>query len=138
MPRFTGARSSSLPEKGPKFGEHSTTETPQFVTGLKKNHHGRTPSSLLRSEIYELDSEPVSPSKPTDLGSRPPPVLIQKEVAADAAEAIILRILQHIDRLEDLLAMACVSASTFRVFKDHEMSLIEGLFHQSINQISDI
>lgn len=125
---FVNPRSSSLQATSPRFWKGLTNDQHQCsTTSYGGRFHRRSPTCFFESDIHELDSESaVTRGKPSYLDSSPLPRPSQREVDAETAEAIILRILQHIDRHEDLLAMAFVSASTFRVFKDHELSLTKG------------
>ena len=53
-------------------------------------------------------------------------------ISADAAERVLLRILENLDNLQDLFSTATVSRGFYRTFKRHELSLMKNsLFSMS-------
>ena len=49
----------------------------------------------------------------------------ERQISADAAEQVLLRILQNLDNLQDLFATATVSRGFYRTFKRHELPLMK-------------
>ncbi|MCJ1405013.1 hypothetical protein MMC11_008239 [Xylographa trunciseda] len=83
----------------------------------------RSLASLAMSEIPDLyASIPTSETK-----NRPSmtPEEVEQLISADAAERVLLRILQSLENLKDLFAAAEVSRGFYRTFKRHELSLIK-------------
>ena len=99
----------------------------------------RSLASIAASEIPDLYA--ALPSSPVP--SLPPPLLPKQEteltqeemeqmISADAAERVLLRILDNIDNLQDLFSAATVSRGFYRTFKRHELSLMKNaLFSMS-------
>lgn len=83
----------------------------------------RSLASLAMSEIPDLYAAIPSPENVLR------PSMTAEEVEhlmfADAAERVLLRILQSLDNLEDLFAAAEVSRGFYRTFKRHELPLIK-------------
>lgn len=50
-------------------------------------------------------------------------------ISADAAEKVLLRVLEHLDNLQDLFAAAIVSRGFYRTFKRHELPLMKNALH---------
>ncbi|MCJ1437801.1 hypothetical protein MMC27_007188 [Xylographa pallens] len=83
----------------------------------------RSLASLAMSEIPDLYA-----SIPTSEGKNRPsmtPEEVEQLISADAAERVLLRILQSLENLKDLFAAAEVSRGFYRTFKRHELSLIK-------------
>ena len=90
----------------------------------------RSLASLAMSEIPELYAELPGDPKST----RPSMTAEEVEhlISADAAERVLLRILQKLDNLSDLFAAAKVSRGFYRTFKRHELPLLKNaLFSMS-------
>lgn len=51
---------------------------------------------------------------------------VERDISADAAEVVLLRILENLDNLQDLFATATVSRGFYRTFKRHELPLMKG------------
>lgn len=49
----------------------------------------------------------------------------ERDISADAAEVVLLRILENLDNLQDLFATATVSRGFYRTFKRHELPLMK-------------
>ena len=50
---------------------------------------------------------------------------VERDISADAAEVVLLRILESLDNLQDLFATATVSRGFYRTFKRHELPLMK-------------
>ena len=91
-------------------------------------HHSRSVkarslASLAMSEIPELYAELPSPkgvNRPSMTAEE-----VEQLISADAAERVLLRILQSLETLIDLFAAATVSRGFYRTFKRHELSLVK-------------
>ena len=91
-------------------------------------HHSRSVkarslASLAMSEIPELYAELPSPkgvNRPSMTAEE-----VEQLISADAAERVLLRILQSLENLGDLFAAATVSRGFYRTFKRHELSLVK-------------
>ena len=91
----------------------------------------RSLASLAVSEIPELYASIPSANSSEKLSTksttRPSMTAeeVEKLISADAAEQVLLRILQNLDNLQDLFAAATVSKGFYRTFKRHELSLMK-------------
>lgn len=54
---------------------------------------------------------------------------VERIISADAAEKVLLRILQNLDNLQDLFATAVVSRGFYRTFKRHELPLMKSALY---------
>ena len=94
------------------------------VNSSQRSVKARSLASLAMSEIPDLYASIPSPPE-----SRIRPSMTAEEVelliSADAAERVLLRILQSLDNLKDLFAAAEVSRGFYRTFKRHELFLIK-------------
>ncbi|KAL8962322.1 MAG: hypothetical protein Q9193_001256 [Seirophora villosa] len=88
----------------------------------------RSLASIAMSEIPDMYASLPSPA-PT----LPPLPMSQEEVerqiSADAAELVLLRILENLDNLQDLFATATVSRGFYRTFKRHELPLMKNALY---------
>ena len=136
---------SESPRKTPARGEEPSTagtldspdSTSEHRTSLEESHihplerrgrKGEEPvrslASITMSEIPEIYASLPSPRSTI----RPSMTAEEMELAisAEAAERVLLRILQSLDNLEDLFATATVSRGFYRTFKRHELALTKG------------
>ncbi|KAL8762143.1 MAG: hypothetical protein Q9184_001799 [Pyrenodesmia sp. 2 TL-2023] len=100
----------------------------------RRGRHGekekpvRSLASIAMSEIPDMYASLPSPA-PT----LPPLPMSQEEVerqiSADAAELVLLRILENLDNLQDLFATATVSRGFYRTFKRHELPLMKNALY---------
>lgn len=84
--------------------------------------------SLSATSIFELDAGIPSPKVTTSNLNEAyyPPIPVE------AAEGVLLRILQNIDNLQDLFNAAVINRAFYRIFKKHELPLIKNtLFRMS-------
>ncbi|KAK2764977.1 hypothetical protein FQN54_008676 [Arachnomyces sp. PD_36] len=85
-------------------------------------------ASYLPEGIAELDGGAPSPRTKLPQASDP----IVSGITVDAAESIILGIMQNLDNLEDLFTTAILNRGFYQVFKNHELDLIKNtLFRMS-------
>ncbi|KAI9817431.1 MAG: hypothetical protein M1827_001041 [Pycnora praestabilis] len=54
----------------------------------------------------------------------------ERQISAQAAERVLLRIMQSLDNLQDLFSTATVSKGFYRTFKRNEMPLMKGALHK--------
>ena len=91
----------------------------------------RSLASIAMSEIQDMYAE-LPPPLPT-----PPPMMrgdklsdeAECAISADAAETVLLCILQSLDNLQDLFATATVSRGFYRTFKRHELPLMKNALY---------
>ena len=99
---------------------------PRPTTQLKASRSvkGRSLVSIAASEVPGIHDEPLPTNRPHH------PSMSNEEVeqliSADAAERVLLRILESLENLKDLFAAARVSRGFYRTFKRHELPLIKG------------
>ncbi len=55
---------------------------------------------------------------------------LERMISADAAEKVLLHILEKLDNLQDLFATATVSRGFYRTFKRHELSLMKNALYE--------
>ena len=90
----------------------------------------RSLASLAMSEIPELYAE--LPGDPKSTRPSMTAEEVEQLISADAAERVLLRILEKLDNLGDLFAAAKVSRGFYRTFKRHELPLLKNaLFSMS-------
>ena len=83
----------------------------------------RSLASLAYSEIPDLYA--AIPSADSRLRPSLTPEEVEQLISADAAERVLLRILESLENLKDLFAAAEVSRGFYRTFKRHELHLIK-------------
>ena len=81
----------------------------------------RSLASIAASEIPDIYAQLPS----DDLFGEDP----ESMISADAAELVLLRILEHLDNLQDLFATATVSRGFYRTFKRHELPLMKNALY---------
>ena len=97
----------------------------------------RSLGSIAMSEIPELyaslpspsDIPPVPALPSTSVRESLSPEELERIISADAAEKVLLRILQNLDNLQDLFACATVSRGFYRTFKRHELPLMKNALY---------
>ena len=85
---------------------------------------GRSLVSIAAAEVRAIHDEPL-PTKRVHHPSMSAEE-VEQLISADAAERVLLRILESLDNLMDLFAAARVSRGFYRTFKRHELPLIKG------------
>ncbi|KAL9609344.1 MAG: hypothetical protein Q9167_005889 [Letrouitia subvulpina] len=117
--------SASIPPKTPSKERHVH---PLERRGRQDDLPVRSLASIAMSEIPDMYASLPSPA-PT----LPPLPMTQEEVerqiSADAAEVVLLRILENLDNLQDLFATATVSRGFYRTFKRHELPLMKNALY---------
>ncbi|MCJ1248210.1 hypothetical protein MMC30_005427 [Trapelia coarctata] len=84
----------------------------------------RSLASLAMSEIPDLYAGIPTPDNKSQRPSMTPEE-VEQLISADAAERVLLRILESLENLQDLFAAAEVSRGFYRTFKRHELHLIK-------------
>lgn len=97
----------------------------QTRRGRNFKDQARSLASIAMSEIQDLYAElpPSMPSSPPMTGEDECADEADRMISADAAEKVLLLILQNLDNLPDLFATATVSRGFYRTFKRHELAL---------------
>ncbi|KAL8737588.1 MAG: hypothetical protein Q9181_001530 [Wetmoreana brouardii] len=88
----------------------------------------RSLASIAMSEIPEIYASLPSPAPtlpPLPLSAEE----VERQISADAAELVLLRILENLDNLQDLFATATVSRGFYRTFKRHELPLMKNALY---------
>lgn len=91
----------------------------------------RSLASIAMSEIPDMYASLPSPAL-TMTTERPQSMTaedVERMISADAAEKVLLRILQNLDNLQDLFATATVSRGFYRTFKRHELPLMKNALY---------
>ncbi|KAL9630982.1 MAG: hypothetical protein Q9164_006137, partial [Protoblastenia rupestris] len=83
----------------------------------------RSLASIAMSEIPDMYAE--MPASQEDLS----PEEVERMISADAAEKVLLRILENLDNLQDLFSTATVSRGFYRTFKRHELPLMKNALY---------
>ncbi|KAI4250001.1 MAG: hypothetical protein LQ352_005443 [Teloschistes flavicans] len=84
----------------------------------------RSLASIAMSEIPDMYASLPSPAPtlpPLPMSAEE----VERQISADAAELVLLRILENLDNLQDLFATATVSRGFYRTFKRHELPLMK-------------
>ena len=90
----------------------------------------RSLGSIAVSEIPDIYASLPSPESPRQQSMTEDEV--ERMISADAAEQVLLRILENLDNLQDLFNTAHVSRGFYRTFKRHELPLMKNaLFSMS-------
>lgn len=88
----------------------------------------RSLASIAMSEIPDMYA-----SLPSPVPTLPPLSMsaeeVERQISADAAELVLLRILENLDNLQDLFATATVSRGFYRTFKRHELPLMKNALY---------
>lgn len=103
-------------------------ESPQrrrSMASIVMTERPRSLASIAMSEIPDMYASLPSPG--FTIGSRQSFFAedVERDISADAAEVVLLRILENLDNLQDLFATATVSRGFYRTFKRHELSLMK-------------
>ena len=116
-----------LKVQSPPASEDRTTV--EIAKGRSNAKFTRSIASIAASEIPDLYA-----ALPSPVPSLPPlprqrdsltAEEMEEEISADAAENVLLRILENIDNLQDLFSAATVSRGFYRTFKRHELTLMK-------------
>ena len=95
------------------------------IASVVMTERPRSLASIAMSEIPDIYASLPSPG--LTIGSRQSFMVeeVERDISADAAEVVLLRILEHLDNLQDLFATATVSRGFYRTFKRHELALMK-------------
>lgn len=88
----------------------------------------RSLASIAMSEIPDMYASLPSPAPtlpPLPMSAEE----VERQISADAAELVLLRILENLDNLQDLFATATVSRGFYRTFKRHELPLMKNALY---------
>ena len=83
----------------------------------------RSIGSIAMSEIPDMYA--ALPSPASTIQAPMTQEEVERMISADAAEQVLLRILENLDNLQDLFATATVSRGFYRTFKRHELPLMK-------------
>ena len=111
-----GAQEES-PQRRPSMASIVITERPRSL------------ASIAMSEIPDIYASLPSPG--LTIRSRQSFCMeeVERDISADAAEVVLLRILESLDNLQDLFATATVSRGFYRTFKRHELPLMKNALY---------
>lgn len=87
----------------------------------------RSLGSIAMSEIPDMYA--ALPSPASTIQAPMTQEEVERMISADAAELVLLRILENLDNLQDLFATATVSRGFYRTFKRHELPLMKNALH---------
>ncbi|KAL9131426.1 MAG: hypothetical protein Q9217_000640 [Psora testacea] len=97
----------------------AATDISQRRASGQESFRPRSLASIAMSEIPDMYAD--MPSSQEDLSAEE----VERMISADAAEKVLLRILENLDNLQDLFATATVSRGFYRTFKRHELPLMK-------------
>lgn len=112
-------------------GRKSASNPHSMASGKCRSLHSqrsvkaRSLASLAASEIPDIYA--TLPTPPNNNSLRPSMTAeeVEQLISADAAERVLLRILESLDNLVDLFAAAFVSRGFYRTFKRNELHLLK-------------
>ena len=133
--RFETAKGSAIASgrlTPPSIEEHACDDNdvhPLERCGRPDNLSIRTRSlgSIAMSEIPDMYAALPSPTSTIQVPMTQEEV--ERMISADAAEQVLLRILENLDNLQDLFATATVSRGFYRTFKRHELPLMKNALY---------
>ena len=116
----------------PRIEEHGCNDNDEYLLerrGRPGNLSVRTRSlgSIAMSEIPDMYAALPSPTSTIHMQMTQEEV--ERMISADAAEQVLLRILENLDNLQDLFATATVSRGFYRTFKRHELPLMKNALY---------
>lgn len=91
----------------------------------------RSLGSIAMSEIPDMYASLPSPGLNirTEMDDSMTAEEVERMISADAAEKVLLRILQNLENLQDLFACATVSRGFYRTYKRHELPLMKNALY---------
>ncbi|KAG8528760.1 uncharacterized protein KY384_006447 [Bacidia gigantensis] len=95
----------------------------QRLGSVQESIRPRSLASIAASEIPDLYAD--LPASLEEMSAEE----ADRAISADAAERVLLRILEHLDNLQDLFATATVSRGFYRTFKRHELPLMKNALY---------
>ena len=98
---------------------------------LENEVRARSPGSIAMSEIPDMYASLPSPGLTirTEMDDSMTAEEVERMISADAAEKVLLRILQNLENLQDLFACATVSRGFYRTYKRHELPLMKNALY---------
>lgn len=107
-------------------------ESPQrrrSMASIVMTERPRSLASIAMSEIPDIYASLPSPG--LTIRSRQSFFVedVERDISADAAEVVLLRILESLDNLQDLFATATVSRGFYRTFKRQELPLMKNALY---------
>ena len=117
-------------ENNGRRGRVNSTTTQSTASGKyyslhsQRSYKARSLASLAASEIPDIYAGLPTPN---NASLRPSMTAeeVEQLISADAAERVLLHILESLDNLEDLFAASMVSKGFYRTFKRHELDLLK-------------
>ena len=105
--------------------QYSSPQRRRSMASIVMTERPRSLASIAMSEIPDLYASLPSPG--LTIRSRQSFFMeeVERDISADAAEVVLLRILENLDNLQDLFATATVSRGFYRTFKRHELPLMK-------------
>ena len=103
-------------------------ESPQrrrSMASVVMTERPRSLASIAMSEIPDMYASLPSPGLTIRSRQSFSAEDVERDISADAAEVVLLRILESLDNLQDLFATATVSRGFYRTFKRHELPLMK-------------
>ena len=98
---------------------------------LEDDVRARSLGSIAMSEIPDMYASLPSPGLTirTEMDDSMTAEEVERMISADAAEKVLLRILQNLENLQDLFACATVSRGFYRTYKRHELPLMKNALY---------
>ena len=98
---------------------------------LEDEVRARSLGSIAMSEIPDMYASLPSPGLTirTEMDDSMTAEEVERMISADAAEKVLLRILQNLENLQDLFACATVSRGFYRTYKRHELPLMKNALY---------
>ena len=105
--------------------QEESPQRPRSIASIVMTERPRSLASIAMSEIHDIYASLPSPG--LTIRSRQSFFAedVERDISADAAEVVLLRILESLDNLQDLFATATVSRGFYRTFKRHEIPLMK-------------
>lgn len=108
-----------------RAAQEASPQRRRSIASIVMTERPRSLASIAMSEIPDIYASLPSPG--LTIRSRQSSITeeVERDISADAAEVVLLRILENLDNLQDLFATATVSRGFYRTFKRHELPLMK-------------
>lgn len=120
----------------PSTEEHTALSSTEDSNGFANERRGRADNLSIRTRSLGSIAMSEIPDMYASLPSPAPTIQVpmtqeevERMISADAAEQVLLRILENLDNLQDLFATATVSRGFYRTFKRHELPLMKNALY---------
>ena len=120
----------------PRLEESTASASVEGSNGLVDERRGRPDNLSIRTRSLGSIAMSEIPDMYASLPSPAPTIQapmtqeeVERMISADAAEKVLLRILENLDNLQDLFATATVSRGFYRTFKRHELPLMKNALY---------